>query len=70
MDEIINFLEFYKFINGNKLEEMNFPLSRIEFGTHLEFCAYHEYFAFGKALLGRLYQKVKIYINNLLSVYI
>ena len=29
-----------------------------------------EYLAFGKALLERLYQKVKVYITKLLSVYI
>ena len=29
-----------------------------------------EYLAFGKALLDRLYQKVKVYITKLLSVYI
>ena len=29
-----------------------------------------EYLAFGKALLARLYLKVKVYITKLLSVYI
>ena len=29
-----------------------------------------EYLAFGKALLAKLYQKVKVYITNLLSVHI
>ena len=29
-----------------------------------------EYLAFAKALLARLYQKVKVYITKLLSVYI
>ena len=46
-----------------------FHLGQIEFWTHWEFCATTEYLAFGKVLLARLYQKIKVYITNLLSVY-
>ena len=34
MSEIYNFLEFYVFVNENKLEKMNFSLGKMEFWTH------------------------------------
>ena len=43
----------------------SFPLESIGNSVHAT-----EYLAFGKALVARLYEKVKIYIANLLSVYI
>ena len=71
MDKIINFLEFYVFINENKLGKMNFPLGKFwNFETIGNSVQITEYLAFRKALLTRLYQKVKVYITNLLSVYV
>ena len=46
---------------------MDFPMGKMEFWTHWEFCAYTEYLALGKALLTTLYLKVKVYITNLLT---
>ena len=40
---------------------MNFPLGKIEFWTHWDSLHTTENFAFGEALLTRLYQKVKVY---------
>ena len=36
----------------------------------LEILCMTQYLAIGKALLARLYQKVKVYVINLLNVYI
>ena len=41
-----------------RIGKICFPLTKIEFSTYLEFCAYHRIFALGKA--------VNIYINYLM----
>ena len=73
MNEIFNFLGFYVFINENKLGKINFPLrkkGKIEKSFEPTGNSVHttEIIALGKALLARLYLKVKVY-TNLLSVH-
>ena len=73
MNEILNFLGFYVFINQNKLGKINFPLRKMR-KTEKNFeptgNSVHttEIIALGKALLARLYLKATVY-TNLLSVH-
>ena len=73
MNEIFNFLGFYVFINKNKLGKINFPLRKMRkneknFEPTGNSVQTTEIIALGKALLARLYLKVKVY-TNLLSVH-
>ena len=61
MNEIFTFLEFSVFFTEMKMGKNKFSTSNSVDTT--------KYLAFRKALLGRLYLKVKVYINNFLSVY-
>ena len=45
---MFNFLEFQVFVNENVLGKMNFPLEKIRFSDHWEFCAYRIIFGVRK----------------------